>query len=258
MDKIKQWMYYFIIGIVSFIALVFLPMIGSDVGLGWNIPNTVVGWVVWVTVKLIVAVLNVLIFHCFMLQAKINIKDNEKYIEANQILIDCKEKEWNPRGPQAWNKQQYGTKGITIFVTTALSTVALTQALLTFDWMSMLTYLFTIVMGLIFGIMQMKTAEDYWTDEYWQYAKMVQRKVDLAEKEHSEQGDSSVCNNRGTDILEPGYYFDPISLTVKPVVVDSDNGDNSILGGTVHTSDCPTTRSDIWTKETSQAFKETT
>lgn len=180
MDKVKQFMYYFIIGIVSMIALCFLPMIGSDIGLGWNLPNTVVGWIVWVVVKLIVAVLNVLIFHCFMLQAKINIKDNERYIEAQEILRLNNIKQYIPRSPTAWNKQQYGQKGVSIFVTTALSTVALTQAMLTFDWMSMLTYLFTIIMGLIFGIMQMKTAEDYWTDEFWQYAQKIKRDMELA------------------------------------------------------------------------------
>lgn len=173
MDKIKQWMYYFIIGIVSLIALCFLPMIGSDIGLDWNLPNTTVGWIVWVTIKFIVAVLNVLIFHCFMLQAKLNNKDNAKYQEAREILRMTNKKDFMPRSPSSWNKQQYGQKGVVIFVTTALSTIALTQAMLTFDWMAMLTYLFTIVMGLLFGVMQMKTAEDYWTDEFWQYAKSI-------------------------------------------------------------------------------------
>lgn len=171
-EKIRQWMYYFVIGIVSMIALCFLPMIGSGVGLGWNTPNTVAGWVVWVTVKLIVATLNVLIFHCFMMQAKINVKDNEKYLEAKELLMLTGEgKEFVPRSPTRWNRQEYGAKGTTIFCTTALSTIALTQAMLTFDWMAMLTYLFTIVMGLIFGIMQMKKAEEYWTNEFWLYAK---------------------------------------------------------------------------------------
>lgn len=75
-DKVKQWMYYFIIGIISLIALCFLPMIGSTIGLGWNIPNTTAGWIVWISVKCIVAALNVLIFHCFMQQAKVNVKDD--------------------------------------------------------------------------------------------------------------------------------------------------------------------------------------
>ena len=219
MDKIKQWMYYFIIGIVSLIALCFLPMIGSNVGLGWNLPNTVVGWIVWVTVKIIVAVLNVLIFHCFMLQAKINIKEHEKYQEAREILRLTEQKDFVPRSPSLWNKQQYGQKGITIFITTALSTVALTQAMLTFDWMAMLTYLFTIIMGLIFGIMQMKTAEDYWTDEFWQYAQQVKRDMELAEEESTKQTDDMASDNRGTDLLESSDSMYNTSTYSKPVVV---------------------------------------
>ena len=116
MDKIKQWMYYFLIGIVSLMSLCFLPMIGSDVGLGWNLPNTAVGWIVWVVVKLIVAVLNVLLFHCFMQQAKINIKDNERYQEALEILRMINLEDYIPRGPVEWTMLQYKQKGITIFL----------------------------------------------------------------------------------------------------------------------------------------------
>lgn len=180
MDKVKQYLNYVIIGIVSLIALVFLPMLGSTVGLNWNIPNTIVGWIVWVAVKLIVATLNVLIFHCFMQQAKVNVKDNENYKRARDILINQKEKEILPKSPNKWSSQQYIKKGTTIFLTTGLSTIALTQAILSFDYISMLTYLFTIVMGLIFGILQMKTAEEYWTDEYLQYALMKERELKLS------------------------------------------------------------------------------
>lgn len=173
MDKIRQYMYYFLIGIVSFIALAFLPMVGTEIGMAWNIPTTTVGWIVWAAAKIIVSIINILIFHCFMCQAKLNVKDNEYYIKARDILVKIKEKNVLPKSPQKWNGEQYGKKGTTIFITSALSTVALSQALLTFDWISMLTYLFTIIMGLIFGVLQMKKAEEYWTDEYYRYALMI-------------------------------------------------------------------------------------
>lgn len=185
MDKIKQSLYYIIIGVVSFIALVFLPMIGSAVGLGWNIPDTTVGWIVWVGSKLIVSTLNVLIFHCFMCQAKINVKDNENYKKAREILTDVNLKEIKPRSPGKWNAEQYGKKGVTIFITSSLAVVALTQAVLTFDYISMLTYLFTIIMGLIFGILQMKTAEEYWTREYYEYALYRQKSAENQAQEET-------------------------------------------------------------------------
>ena len=234
-DKVRQWMYYFIIGIVSMIALCFLPMIGSSVGLGWNLPNTIVGWIVWIVVKLIVAVLNVLIFHCFMLQAKINIKENEKYLEARSILCEIEDKEFIPRAPNIWTRQQYTHKGLTIFITTALSTVALTQAMLTFDWMSMLTYLFTIIMGLIFGVMQMKTAEDYWTDEFWQYATMVKNKMEVGESKPTDKEDDTTNISSGNDILDSSVGTCNISTYDKPMVVGYSWSDMCFLGSSTDT-----------------------
>lgn len=184
MEKAKQWMYYIIIAFISLIALIFLPMVGSSADLDWALPNTTIGWVIWIVVKVIVAGIGVLIFHCFMLQAKINIKDHQRYLEANRILEQYSgAKERIPRSPSKWNSIQYGKKGVSIFIITMLSTIALTQAILTFDYMSMLTYLFTIVMNLIFGILQMKSAEGYWTEEYWEYAQYI-LKLNTEEKQN--------------------------------------------------------------------------
>ena len=180
----KQYQYYVIIGIISAVALFFLPMIGSEAGLAWRIPDTVAGWVVYITSKLLVATLNILIFHCFILQGKVNIQNDEKYLEANQILErELNKKELAPKSPEQWTKQVYSKKGFTIFITSILSAVGLTQAVLTFDWVSMLTYFFTVLMGIIFGILQMNSTEIYWTGEYWQYAKKVEKANQEAEEE---------------------------------------------------------------------------
>ena len=175
------YIYYFLIGIVSFVSLAFLPLVGSEIDLGWNLPNTTAGWIVWATVRLIISIINVLLFYCFRKQAKINVNENEKYKQAKAILEKVTRRAHMPRSPERYNGEQWGSKGITIFLTSALSTVALTQAALTYDWLSMLTYLFTIIMGLIFGIIQMKNDEGYWTDEYYEYAIMVQRQQYMKE-----------------------------------------------------------------------------
>lgn len=176
MDKVKQWLYYFIIGLISLVTLVFLPMVGSDIDAGWNLPTTTVGWLIWVAVKLIVSILNVLLFHCFMEQAKLNVKDDPRYKEAFEKLYKVAQKVYNPRSPKQWNKHEYSVKAITIFVFTALSTIALTQAILSFDYMSLLTYLFTIIIGVVFGIIQMKKAETYWTTEFCDFANIFYEK----------------------------------------------------------------------------------
>lgn len=199
-ETVKLYIYYAIIGLVSLMALLFLPMVGSEVGLDWNIPNTTVGWVVWVAVKVIVAVINVLIFYSFMQQAKVNVRDNEDYKWANEVMGRVKQKDFVPRSPHKFNSQAYGRKGTTIFLTSALATVALTQAILAYDWMAMLTYLFTIIMGIVFGILQMKNAEEYWTVEYPRYAKMILAEV---EKPDVSMEQSSEEEPTGTGSGEP-------------------------------------------------------
>lgn len=182
LDKIRLYINYIIIGILSFIALAFLPFIGSEADIGWKIPNTFAGWVVWISTKIAVAILNVMIFHCFMQQAKQNIRDDEHYKEANTILLKIDPKSKKPRAPSRWNAEQYGIKGTTVAVFSLLSALTLTQAILMYDWITMLTYLFTIVMGLVFGVLQMKNAEDYWTTEYYQYALMYKEQIEEEEK----------------------------------------------------------------------------
>ena len=204
--KWNDYLYYALIGVISFISLIFLPMIGSDVGLAFKVPNTFAGWLVFITSKLIVAVLNILIFHCFIKQGKVNIKDNTKYKEAKElldsILHDDKRENILPKSPREWHKKQYTSKGITLFITTILGTLALTQAILTYDWMTMLTYLFTIVMGLIFGIIQMKSTEQYWTEEYPSYARMVKEEMEMAKTKHTNETDDTSSHHSGNNLLE--------------------------------------------------------
>lgn len=178
-EKFKLNIYYVLIVVISFITLAFLPMVGSDVGLDWRLPNTAVGWIVWVVTKLIIGIINMLIFHSFMLQAKLNVKDDEHFKAANEILRKLKDKEFIPRSPEKWNAQQYGKKGTSVVILSVFSAFALSQAILTYDYMALLSYLFTIIMGVIFGFIQMKNAEDYWTDEYYSYAIYYQKKMEV-------------------------------------------------------------------------------
>ena len=172
-EKAKQNMYYILIGIISFISVAFLPMVGSTVGLGWKLPDTPTGWVVWAISRLIIATINVLIFYSFMEQAKLNVAKDPHYIEATEILLKAKKADHTPRSPQKWQALQYGKRGTKIFISSAMSVVALGQAILSFDWVSMLAFIFTIAMGIVFGVLQMKKAEAYWTDEFYRYAMMI-------------------------------------------------------------------------------------
>ena len=165
----RLYIYYGLIFLLSLCMLIFLPMIGSTQDIGYNLPNTKIGWIVFIVTKSVVAVINVLIFHCFICQAKVNVKDDPNYVEANEILGKLK-KEVKPRSPKQFFTKEYSVKGTTTFIFSALSVVALTNAILTFDAIAFISYLLTLIMGTVFGIIEMKKVELFWTEEYHEYA----------------------------------------------------------------------------------------
>lgn len=193
----KKWtnyLYYILIGVLSFVALLFLPMVGSEIGMSFSFPTTVAGWFVYIVSQLITAIINVLIFHSFIKQSRLNIKDNPNFIKAVQILQANKSKTYIPRSLAQLNKKEYGVKGITIFLSSILATIALGEAILTYNYVKLLTYLFVIIMGIVFGILEMKKYEEYYTTEYLDYALMVERQrheeaVEVPEKELDKQAD---------------------------------------------------------------------
>ena len=170
---------YIIIAILSLISVFFLPMLGSTLGIGFNIPNTAAGWIVWVLTKMCIVIVNILIFDQFVKQAKVNVRDNEQFKKAEEILNNVEKKAEDVKPAKEYISALYRKKGITLAITTVLSIFGLTNAILSFDWVSMLTYIFTIVMALIFGWITMNEAEEIWTDKHYKYALKIQKEKEI-------------------------------------------------------------------------------
>lgn len=177
-EKIKLLQGYFIIAILSLICIVFLPMIASStVGIAFVYPTSRSGWLIWAVSKLAIIFINMLIFDQFVRQAKLNVKDNPNFIEAQRIFNELHTPEEEELlTPHQYLGRLYRTKGTTIVLTSTLSLVAFTNAILSFNWVVMLTYLFTIITALIFGWITMIGVEDYWTDTYYKLAKREEKK----------------------------------------------------------------------------------
>lgn len=213
--KWQQYQNYVIIGIISFVSLFFFPMFGSEIGLAFVLPNTAAGWVVYITTKLLAAGINVLIFHCFILQAKVNIKDNPQYLAALEMLqIINKGNFLNPRSPEEYFRGVYGRKGVALFITTILATIGLTQAVLVFDWISMLSYFFAILTGVFIGILQMNATEVFWTEEFYEYAlREYEKNMGVAPQRIPQSENDNTVSDGGTDVLESSDNNSPISDT---------------------------------------------
>ena len=195
----ERWRFYqnyIIIGILSLISVFFLPMLGTEVGLGFKVPNTWAGWIVWILTKLCVVAINIMLLDQFVKQAKVNVRDNEHFKEANDYYSSKQEEDEYLPTPREFLSKLYRSKGISNIISSALSVFGLTSAILTFDWVSMLTYLFTVVFGIIFGWITMNNVEEYWTDTYYRRYK---RDKLTAEEEAKKQ---SVLDENINDITQ--------------------------------------------------------
>ena len=192
-ESFNQYFWCIIIFIVSFITLAFLPIIGGPIEkIGFFFPTTVAGWIVWGTTKAIVSAINLVIFICFTNQGKRNILKHPNYLKALEIIGKLKKlKEKTARSPQKFSTTIYGKKIFMILLFTAGSTFAFEQAMLGYDLHNALIYLFTIIMGIVFGLINMKTVETYWTEEFLTYAEQVKQK--------EEQEDAATGTNTTND-----------------------------------------------------------
>lgn len=107
-----------------------------------------------------------------------------------------------PYSPQQFLGREYGRKGAMIFITSCLSAFALTQAVLTFDVATFISYVITIIFGLIFGILEMKKCEEYWSITYIQYAKYYQKKK-IEEEMAKERQDEEKIDSIPETVCEP-------------------------------------------------------
>ena len=113
---INKYLYFGLIIILSIFMLFFLPMLGSEAGLEWTLPDTPVGWVVWTVSNLCSALLNGLLFHFFIKQGKLNIKDDKNYLTALDILAQNEDPDSEiPMSPARWHAGVYGKKGVSLW-----------------------------------------------------------------------------------------------------------------------------------------------
>lgn len=169
-DKLRQNLYYIIIVILSLAVLIVMPFLRSDLSAGLLFPTTPAGWFLFWFEKCSITAINLTIFTAFKKQAVINIKDNPQYIKAREILNKIKAKKYTPMSPAKYQAKSYGKKGTTLVISTMASLVAITNMLLRFDYLALISYCITILMAIIFGIFAMKNDEIYWTDEYYYWA----------------------------------------------------------------------------------------
>lgn len=184
-DTLREWMhrstYYIVIAVLSILTLCVFPFLGSSISASIQFPTTKSGWVIWGVTKGSVCLINMIIFHSFVKQGKLNIKDNPTYIEALTILNSLGPKHTDKKAPSPakYHVSVYTRKGLSLVVTSFLSLLVFGEAILRLDYVALISYAITLIIGIVFGILQMKDEEYYWTSTFLTYAKQQKQEDNL-------------------------------------------------------------------------------
>ena len=177
--------YFLIIGIISIIVVFIIPLISGAVygDIGMYFPKTTEGWIVYWCIRGGSVVGNVAVFVLFKQQAKMNIRNNENYLKAKEILSEHFEsKEFIPRSPRQMNLKEYIIKVTSVIAMTILSGVTISALAISFDFITFLSCVVSTVIAICFGWVTMIKNEIYWTEEYLEYAKYVDKKIKESEE----------------------------------------------------------------------------
>ena len=134
-------------------------------------------------------VLTITTFIGFSVQGKLNVKDDARKLEADRILGKLKIKEVKPQSPKSFESKAYISKCIMISITTLGTCMLVPVIAIHFNAATLMSLAISSMTSIVFGILNMKRFEDYYTHEYVRYAewkaeesKQVSTKVEDKEK----------------------------------------------------------------------------
>lgn len=178
---IENYAIYMIIVLVTALVVVIPPLVSGclygDVGMFF--PKDVEGWVLWGITNGGTSIGNVSLLVLFKIQAKRNVRDNENFKKANEILnrLVREKSVLIPRSPGKMNFQDYSSKVIPIVISTVSSFLVLTSVVVNFSAITLISTLVSATITLSTSWATMLKNEEYWTDEYLLYAEMIEKKL---------------------------------------------------------------------------------
>lgn len=177
-EIVHQYKNYGIVGTLTLMVLFVFPLISANIGLETAFPKTTLGWIIWSTIRVCFIICNVMIFKSFVDQAEINVENNERYLKAKEIMRTVRGKTYIPMSPSEYKKKIYSKKVLTLVLTSATALFGISQAILSYNFIDLISYSISMIMAIVFGLMTMSDTECYWVEEFYDYAVMERDKND--------------------------------------------------------------------------------
>ena len=204
-EAFKNYKNYGIIIVLTLITVTVFPLLGTQLGMEANYPDTVAGWIVWSVIKIALCVDNIFIFQAFVDQAELNVQYEPRYLEARDIVRKYRIGKYTPMSPEERRKKMFSKK-IIITVLTSLISIALTEAILKYNLADLIAYTISMLMAVVFGILSMADQEKYWVEEFYDYAITIKEeeeaKIKQKEAEKEAFSEELINNSSFVEKLE--------------------------------------------------------
>lgn len=189
-ESINKYAYYIMILLIALLAVFVPPLclgaISGDFRLAF--PDTPSAWAVWGIINGSSIIANISILVLFKLQAKKNCLEHPNYIKATKILDEVSKvnRVYIPRSPSRMDIDDYVKKVVFIILFTLGSFIAISNLIISFDILTLISTLISMITTLVVSWTSMINNEEYWTKEYLMYAEYMQEEsLKTAEKEES-------------------------------------------------------------------------
>ena len=194
-EAIKARINFIVIGLVSFVGMGIIPFLAASINMDSDeeiiktaFPHSKLGWIMWAIFRLMVIIINIMIYVAFVNQGKANVKSEKSVIEALKRWNDVnvykgKQKSHKrPNLPDTPNKHYaklYSKKGLIIATMTFASLFSITYMTLNWDLVTFLSITIAIILSIVMGIISMHKEELYWTSDFIvrvdiEYSKMME------------------------------------------------------------------------------------
>ena len=181
-EQFKNKINLIIIAFVSLLAISIIPFLteafngSSDEEIIQTVfPSSTIGWVVWAIFRFMIIAINMSIFIAFVNQAKINVKDDIDFKKATGRWLEIqvyrgkrlkKHKKPLYLTPKEYFAKLYGTKGLSLAISSFASCFTITMLVLNWDLATFIVICLTVLFAIVFGFLTMQKVEFYWTHDF--------------------------------------------------------------------------------------------
>jgi hypothetical protein len=192
-DELKAKINFIVIGLVSFLGSGVVPFLASAFNekndqeiIKTAFPESTIGWVVWGIFRMMIVVINMSIFVAFVNQGKLNVANDKEYIEARTKWLEVqvyrgnrskKGKKVSYLTPKQHYAKLYSKKGLSLAIGSFASMFTVSFMVLNWDLATFIAITITVVMAIVFGILQMSREEFYWTNDFKIRAEVEYKKM---------------------------------------------------------------------------------